>query len=439
MQPAFADDAAVNKTLPEKKSIAQKPPTELPKYKVKKTKKIQIDFENPAEAGMHTTTVNGRTALPLDVAMTDQKNAENEVRKATLRTRQETEPRVVQKKIATRLPEKTQGKFVSRNNSDLSQPAVIIRPEGSSKQSIAITAIPSQPKAPVSPSDVFEVVPTAPTPHVLKPVPLAQLLAGSATPPPVATPPPPEFKAAAPQVLTRQTAPQNLLIAEPSPTPKSLAPFVLVQPPAPQVSATPYGTPAPSPTPVVAPQPLFAAAPTPGDDTDAPEINRFYLRASYLDARYSHLESDLENGATTFGGGVARTRGDFEGRVILEIGHGLDQAVIPQNTRIFAVRGDVNYEFLKAQGLPVAPIAGIGLGYTYFNVFSVRSDNGTTQTIRINDQTTSITTSPAVGIRLKLPKAFTLDLTAEYLLLLSGGESASLGGLAGALSLGVPF
>jgi hypothetical protein len=162
---------------------------------------------------------------------------------------------------------------------------------------------------------------------------------------------------------------------------------------------------------------------------------RFYARTSYLNAHYSELESDLQNGATTMALGVAKQSDMFEIRGTLEFGHGLDQAVTPQNTRFIIARADAEYFFLSG---PFSPIVGVGLGYADVDVKSLRTSDGTDTVYREHIKTSGVVISPSAGMRMNFSN-YSLDLSAEYLTILGASHASALGGITGALGLGVPF
>ena len=164
---------------------------------------------------------------------------------------------------------------------------------------------------------------------------------------------------------------------------------------------------------------------------------RLIVRFSSLQAQYHLLENDLEDGAQSMGLGLARTFSSIEMRLMLEAGYGLDQAVRPQNTRYVLARLDGTYLFFKNSMF--TPTVGVGLGYGYFNVTSVRANNGATIEIRQNAEDSEVITTPAVGLRLTVFNGLTIDLNEEYLLLLGGQYGQALGGWTTAVSVGIPF
>jgi hypothetical protein len=170
------------------------------------------------------------------------------------------------------------------------------------------------------------------------------------------------------------------------------------------------------------------------------EATRFYVRTSYVDAHYSNLESDLQNGASTIALGLSRGLWPtFEGRVLLELGHGMDQTVTIQNTRFLTLRADATY--LPISGA-LTPLASLGLGFTDFDVKSERATASGDTVTREHAKGTGALIAPALGGRLRIGNTsgqIAIDLTAEYLAVIGSGQTSSLGGVAAALGIGLTF
>lgn len=199
--------------------------------------------------------------------------------------------------------------------------------------------------------------------------------------------------------------------------------------PQPQAATAPGGAAEPTP------QSLKVSHPLVRETSSDTVTSRFLVRGSYLGAHYDSLESDLQNGATSLALGLARQQGALEGRLSLEIGHGLDQSVTPENTRYLIAHADGTYVFYPGS---LSPIAGAGIGYGKFDVRSVRSVDGNTLTIREHAQSSAFVAVPSLGLRL-LFAGTTVDLTGEYLALLGAPNAGALGGWQAALALGIPF
>lgn len=221
------------------------------------------------------------------------------------------------------------------------------------------------------------------------------------------------------------------------------------QPPIAVATPTPAPTPlleGPIETPVVTSEP--APMPTPLPDTAtvvtttstlAPKNShsgiRILARTSYIDSKYSRLAPELQDGQSTLALGLENDFNRFTGRALLELGHGMDQAVTIQNTRSFIVRGDLLYFFAKDSS--VRPLVGGGIGLVDVNVRSYRlNQNGQTY-LREHARETSLLISPFAGIRAH-HSLFSLDLTLEYTAVMVN-EPAALGGWTGAITFGIPL
>lgn len=171
---------------------------------------------------------------------------------------------------------------------------------------------------------------------------------------------------------------------------------------------------------------------------------RFFVRGGYLGAKYSDLESRLENGATFvgfgFGSDLGATLGaeahDLEGRLSLDIAHGRDQAVNAQNIRMLTIRADMSYLFLSG---PIRPFVGAGLGYADYDVRSYRSVKGDEIILKQHAKGGSFVLSPRAGVRFTAGSSVSVDLEAEYLALVGTSEATSLGGFSGVGSINFAF
>jgi len=234
-------------------------------------------------------------------------------------------------------------------------------------------------------------------------------------------------------------------------TAKTETPATTKTPPAPLAVTTP--TPAPAPaleapleTPVVTSEPVPMPPPLPEAATVTansvvviPEKFskglRLLARTSYVNAQYSRLSSELQDGQSTIAIGIENDFDRFSGRAILEIGHGMDQAVTIQNTRSFIVRGDLIHFFAK--DATIQPLVGGGAGLVDLNVRSYRSNGEGPIYIREHARETSVLIAPFAGFRVK-QSLFSLDLTLEYVAVMVD-EPSAFGGWTGALTLGIPL
>lgn len=232
-------------------------------------------------------------------------------------------------------------------------------------------------------------------------------------------------------------------------TAKTETPSAPKTPQQPIAVATPTPTPAPvveAPveTPVVtsepAPMPVSQAATVKAETKVViPERltygTRLLARTSYMNAQYSRLSPELQDGQSTIAIGIESDFNRFSGRVLLEFGHGMDQSVTIQNTRSLILRGDLIHYFAKDS--VVQPLVGGGVGLIDLNVRSYRTQGDSPIYIREHARETSVLIAPFAGIRAR-HSLFTLDLTLEYAAVMVE-EPAAFGGWTAALTLGVPL
>lgn len=169
---------------------------------------------------------------------------------------------------------------------------------------------------------------------------------------------------------------------------------------------------------------------------------RVFLRGGYLGAAYSDLEPKLENGATLIGLAISRQAHNIEGRVALDVIHGKDQAVTPANTRMLTLRVDASYFISDAiASIPIRPFAGLGVGYSDYDVRSYRrlGDGSGNVVFRDHAKGGALSLSPRVGLRFDLSPSLSFDVEAEYLALFGQSEAKSLGGFLAAGALGFAF
>ncbi len=429
------------KSTARKEAAENKPPTQLPQYK-RKTKVI-IDFDSGSFAGSAAPTVVDRSQLSLaeaerERAQADKLMSENFTRPSDGNlipkhvTRHKTiivEPNTAgtpppaqpQPQPMIDVTSAPAGAAIPNIEETLKQPklapephrAPVVLVDGDFEFNLQHRAVPRD-------SELVEVTPVEASPKA----PLGS------TPQPVVAPhqalistpvsmmalrQPPTIEVFGPPAPPTQVA---TLSAQPSPSPMPLAPVAPTGPTATNIQR----------------KADFALVTTPEAQAPSPH---FFLSASYLRAQYSQLESDLQNGATSFTAGVSRTYGaTLEGSLAVEIGQGLDQAITLQDTRFLLLRAGANYIFLPGIA---TPIAGLSLGYGNFNVFSYHTVNGATIQLVENAQATGLVAVPSAGVRLNLPSSYTLDLTAEYLMLVGAANASALGGIEGSLTVGIPF
>jgi hypothetical protein len=127
---------------------------------------------------------------------------------------------------------------------------------------------------------------------------------------------------------------------------------------------------------------------------------------------------------------------DLEVRISTDVSHGMDQSVAVENIRMITVRGEL------ARFFPVGDIslfAAGGIGYASYNVLSVRSVKGDAINIKRHANDSALALIPAGGARVELTKAIAFEVEFDYLGLVGGAHSASVGGLEANAMLGFKF
>jgi hypothetical protein len=166
--------------------------------------------------------------------------------------------------------------------------------------------------------------------------------------------------------------------------------------------------------------------------------NKIFVRTGYLAARYSELESELKNGATTFGLSYAHGFNAWELKASLDLAYGLDQQMNFRNTRMALVRAEGLYLF-NSFGI-LRPIVGAGIGFANIDVTSYRESSGSSDLIvREHAQGTAFLISPQAGLRAQFSNSVLFDLTGQYLVLAGGENLSKLGGALVEASLGFAF
>jgi opacity protein-like surface antigen len=371
--------AAKKKKKKVKKTVVAKstqPPTRLPEFKG--PKHVTLDFNSPSE-GTHTTTVVVRTPLPVDEAYEENAIAE-------------------------------------KNLKSLSMPDFKVTPTKKSQVSIAPALAPEPTLA--SNSSMVLVSKSAPTPAPVYLIPIQEpVVQHKAYNAPVP---------AAPQVVQ-----QPVQIVAPQPEPAMPPEMFAIDTRVAEAHAGPLELTEP-----LAQEKSHVSQKS--DSDSGATATRISIGTSYLDAKYSQLEGDLQDGASAFSLGLARDWGPLEIGATLDFGYGMDQAVTLQNTRYVLLQGNADYFFLPGW---VSPFAGAGLGVGSFNVFSYRSTTSDPNTtlIRENDQTTALLLSPTGGVRFNVAEQVSIDLKLQYLLVIGGDNSSALGGFLAGASVGFKF
>lgn len=240
-------------------------------------------------------------------------------------------------------------------------------------------------------------------------------------------------------------SPAPIAAAAPSPTPSSFAPTTQASIPPPREAkpvlvADPYPIPEPpiaaSKQDSVSQSTAAVASQTSVESPKSfPEAARLFARTSYVDARYSGLSPELQNGQSTLAIGFEKDFPLFIGRAFIELGHGMDQAVTIQNTRSLIVRADFLHLFSGTEFL--RPLVGGGVGIIDVNVRSYRSNPSGQTYIREHAHETTLLLSPFTGVRVNVFPA-NVDLTLEYTAVMTGNPTA-FGGWTGALSVSFPL
>ncbi len=180
------------------------------------------------------------------------------------------------------------------------------------------------------------------------------------------------------------------------------------------------------------------AAPTRESFEPAPlPVNRLSFRTSYLAARYSQIQGDLQDGATSMGLSFSRSWNVLEGKISVDFAHGLDQKVSLGNSRMTILRADVA-RFFNREGL-VSPFLAGGLGFANSTVKSYRQTASGTIVTQEHVKSNAVAIAPGAGVRVVLTPKLSFDLGVEYLALIGGSQASSLGGLSAGGSLGVAF
>ena len=366
-------------TKKKKKVVAKstQPPTQLPAYKGP-VKHVNLDFDAEA-SGSHINTVVVRTPLPLEQAFEENAVAEKNLKSLSLPDFKVSQTKKLPSVAPALAPEPT----LASNSPTM---VVVSR---SAPTPAPVYLIPVQ-----EPSVQLQVynAPVPAAPQVRQPV---QVIA-----------PQPEPVAPKEEMFSIDTR-----VAE-----AHAGPLDVTEPVAQEKSHVSQKT----------------------DSDSGATATRAFLGTSYLNAKYSQLESDLQDGASAFSLGVARDWGPLEIGATLDFGYGMDQAVTLQNTRYVLLQGTASYFFLPGW---VSPFAGTGLGLGSFNVFSYRSNSTDPNTTAIRQyvNTTALLLSPMGGVRFDVAPQVSIDLKLQYILVMGADNSSALGGLLAGASVGYKF
>lgn len=360
------------------KSTGKKLPTKLPK--VVKKKKTKINFEE--NSGTHTTTVIVRTPLPLEEALQDRNRAAQNV-----------------KVISSAISE----------SGLTSETADQLPPIAQEEKPLRYHVVPPLEDAPparrvfVDETKLLTAESASEADHTAKPENALSEILEAGPPPQITTP-------------VHESISQEIATSSPNaPTPQTES---STEPP-----ATSTGAQASLTTNVSLRE-------------SSARVNRFHLRSAFLNARYSEIDPQLENGARSLAIGWSRDRQTLEGRLSLELGYGHGQDIAVQNTRYVIARADALY-FFRPRAF--RPFVGFGLGLGDFNVRVQRLTDEPHQLVyREYAKGSAVVASPSTGVRFDIGD-FALDFSAEYLAVIGAGATSSLGGWAGALGFSFPF
>jgi hypothetical protein len=444
--PEARPTSALPKKKAKKAAVAEnaKLPTKLPPYKG--PKRIAIDFEK--DSGTHQTTVVARHPLPLEKAMDDEKAA-----KETLRMGHETKA----KGLAITLP------LNKLNSRDLPGAVAIAKPAPNDEPVSVLETVETS-MAPLAdekkilqkPTDEFSdrFLETQKTKNLnLK---VRQVSRGNTTAQVADHVDPAVAKVDSPVKVEKklEAGLSPTLTAEPQPAP--IDPSNPVLDSASVTGTTVLNAPLVNTSTPIEPVQTIATQPEPLAEklAEPPKIvaserrashgsnldltnSRVYLRGGYLNAPYSELESRLKNGASSMGAGIGYAlEKDLEVRISTDVSHGMDQSVAVENIRMITVRGELARFFSVGD---ISLFAAGGIGYASYNVLSVRSVKGDAITIKRHANDSALALIPAGGARVELTKAIAFEVEFDYLGLVGGAHSASVGGLEANAMLGFKF
>ncbi len=163
----------------------------------------------------------------------------------------------------------------------------------------------------------------------------------------------------------------------------------------------------------------------------------FFFETGFIDSRYDKLQADLKNGASVMSISIGIPNDKYEIRASLDVAHGLDQAVTPQNTRMLAARGGMF--------LPVGRIGRMNLsaggtaGLAGIDVRSYRDVTSSGFTIKQHAMGTTLALVPEVNARVEIGSQVLAQLAVRYWVFAGQAELAKLSGLSAVAGIGYNF
>jgi hypothetical protein len=127
----------------------------------------------------------------------------------------------------------------------------------------------------------------------------------------------------------------------------------------------------------------------------------------------------------------------MEVRAALDVAHGLDQAVTPQNTRMLAARGGVLGKLGTVGRMKVS--AGGTIGAAGIDVRSYRGVSTTGFTLKQHAMGTAMVIAPEIEARVDLGSQALARITLRYWHFAGADDLTKLSALAGTAGLGYAF
>lgn len=163
-----------------------------------------------------------------------------------------------------------------------------------------------------------------------------------------------------------------------------------------------------------------------------------FIEGGYLGSRYDKLEADLKNGASTMSISLGLPVKNYEVIAALDVAHGLDQAVTPQNTRMLAARGGVLMTLGRFDRTKIT--GGGSVGFAGIDVRSYRGVTSTAEfTVKQHAMGTVMVVVPELGTRIELGQHILAQIAVRYYLLTGQEELSRLSALSASAGIGYDF
>lgn len=162
-----------------------------------------------------------------------------------------------------------------------------------------------------------------------------------------------------------------------------------------------------------------------------------FFEGGYLASRYDKLESDLKNGASTMSLSLGLPVNQGEIVAALDVAHGLDQAVTPQNTRMLALRGGAFTPLARFDRTKV--MGGATVGFAGLDVRSYREVTATDFTIRQHAMGTVLVLAPEITTQFDLGQHILARFAVRYYWLTGQEDLTRLSALSASLGAGYDF